>query len=362
MIHMELNLEQFRDLMEEKKCICFGSGAQGIRLIQIMENWGITDHILFYADNNKSKWGMYVEYAGFRYPIRSIKEMTESIDNDTVIAICCLDFTSVYEQLDAYRELDKVKCVSLSEIALNQLKNSDYQLIEKKYTKPVIPKKIHYCWFGGEIPDYAKKNIDSWYRMCPNYEIIKWDESNYDYTKNKYMREAYKNKCWGFVPDYARLDVVYNYGGIYLDTDVEIVNNLDELLYQDGFMSCSGTLMTDIGSGIGAVPNNHIVKELRDYYDNVSFIESDGKLNKLSALYHTHNVLKNHNFIINDELQSIEGVNIYPMIFQGACASLMEKRVTEKTYFVHYGANSWMGDDLKNARKKSVEYMRKNLS
>ena len=95
----------------------------------------------------------------------------------------------------------------------------------------MIPKKIHYCWFGGAPKSkLAKKCIKSWKRKCPDYEIIEWNESNYDVTKIPFMKEAYDAKKWGFVPDYARLDIIYNNGGIYLDTDVEIVKSLDDLL------------------------------------------------------------------------------------------------------------------------------------
>ena len=101
----------------------------------------------------------------------------------------------------------------------------------------MIPKKIHYCWFGGNpLPELAIRCIESWKKYCPDYEIIRWDESNYDVTKNKYMYQAYENKRWGFVPDYARLDIIYNYGGIYLDTDVELLNSLDDLLDQKCFL------------------------------------------------------------------------------------------------------------------------------
>lgn len=87
----------------------------------------------------------------------------------------------------------------------------------------MIPKIIHYCWFGGkELPIEVKKCIASWRKMCPDYEIIRWDESNFDVGQHPFVREAYKAKVWAFVSDYARLKVVYDNGGIYLDTDVEL--------------------------------------------------------------------------------------------------------------------------------------------
>ena len=99
-----------------------------------------------------------------------------------------------------------------------------------------IPKKIHYCWVGGTAkPKSVQYCIDSWKKYCPDYEIIEWNEDNYDFSKNRYMKEAYDNKKWGFVPDYARLDIIYQHGGIYMDTDVEMVANLDDLLEYEGF-------------------------------------------------------------------------------------------------------------------------------
>ena len=127
----------------------------------------------------------------------------------------------------------------------------------------MIPKIIHYCWFGGnEIPENDKKCIESWKKYCPDYKIIRWDESNYDYKKNSYMREAYEAKKWGFVPDYARLDIIYNYGGIYLDTDVELLKSLDEILDCEGFFGFESENLVNLGLGFGAVKGNEIIRDM----------------------------------------------------------------------------------------------------
>ena len=103
----------------------------------------------------------------------------------------------------------------------------------------MIPKVIHYCWFGGNpLPDEAKRCIDSWKKYCPDYKIIEWNESNYDVNSNEYMKAAYNEKKWAFVSDYARVDVVYRYGGIYMDTDVELIKPLDKFLYQSPYQYC----------------------------------------------------------------------------------------------------------------------------
>ena len=124
--------------------------------------------------------------------------------------------------------------------------------------------------------------MNSWKKYCPDYEIIEWNESNYDVTKNQYMYDAYKSEKWGFVPDYARLDIIYQYGGIYLDVDVELVQSLDELRYQDGFVGFEDQTEVNFGSGFGAAKGSRIIRELRDEYDRRKFVNEDGSLNLLS--------------------------------------------------------------------------------
>ena len=142
-----------------------------------------------------------------------------------------------------------------------------------------IPKKIHYCWFGkNPMPDEFERNIESWKEMCPKYEIIKWDETNYDVSKNLYMKQAYEQKKWGFVSDYARLDIIENEGGIYLDTDVKVIKPLDDLLKCKSFMGFIDNNMVALGLGFGAVKHNLLIKELRDYYNEKRFLRDDGTL------------------------------------------------------------------------------------
>lgn len=142
-----------------------------------------------------------------------------------------------------------------------------------------IPKVIHYCWFGkGELPKLAKDCIKSWKKHCPDYEIICWNEDNFDITQNRYAKEAYAAKKWAFVTDYVRLQVVYTYGGIYLDTDVQLVKSLDGLLGNSGFMGFDEKGIVATGLGFGAEKGNRIIGEfLKDYVDT-PFLLEDGTL------------------------------------------------------------------------------------
>ena len=144
-----------------------------------------------------------------------------------------------------------------------------------------IKKVISYCWFGhNPLPEKVKICISSWKRMCPDYKIIEWNESNYDINKHPYMRDAYENKKWAFVSDYARLDIIYEHGGIYLDTDVELVRSLDTLLDCGAFLSIDKEdLSVNTGLGFGAEARNPLIKKLLSAYDNACFIKEDGSLN-----------------------------------------------------------------------------------
>ncbi|MBR2861872.1 MAG: glycosyl transferase [Clostridia bacterium] len=141
----------------------------------------------------------------------------------------------------------------------------------------MIPKVIHYCWFGkGEMPKLAKKCIKSWKKFCPDYEIICWNEENFDFSQNLYARQAYEAGKWAFVSDYARLKVINDFGGIYLDTDVELLKPIDFLLSYKGFMGFDEKGIVATGLGFGAEKENPIVNEFLKDYDEIPFILPDG--------------------------------------------------------------------------------------
>lgn len=140
-----------------------------------------------------------------------------------------------------------------------------------------IPKKIHYCWFGkGKKSNLIKRCINSWKKFCPDYEIIEWNEENFDVNRFKYAKEAYEEKKWAFVTDYVRLYVIYNEGGIYLDTDVELIRSLDALLIYDSFFALEAENYIATGLGFAAKKGNIYVKRMLDDYKNVSFKKNDG--------------------------------------------------------------------------------------
>ncbi len=137
-----------------------------------------------------------------------------------------------------------------------------------------VPKTIHYCWFGkGEKPDLFYKCYDSWKKFCPDYEIIEWNEDNFDINFCNYTKQAYEKKKYAFVSDVARVWIVYNYGGVYLDTDVELVSDISPLLQYSAWFASEGARSIATGLGFGAKKNNYITKAILDDYLKRDFID-----------------------------------------------------------------------------------------
>lgn len=211
----------------------------------------------------------------------------------------------------------------------------------------MIPKIIHYCWFGdNEIPEKDRKCIDSWKKYCPDYEIKLWNESNYDISKCPYMEQAYKERKWGFVPDYARLDIIYLYGGIYLDTDVELIKPLDSLLENRCYCGFEDKNYVAFGLGFGAEAGHPAIKELRDAYQDKQFILEDGSLNIVASPAYQTEYLVSKGLQQNGERQSVEDIEIYPADFFAPKSVLSgETCITDNTVSIHHYAMSWFNEE-----------------
>lgn len=207
----------------------------------------------------------------------------------------------------------------------------------------MIPKVIHYCWFGGgTLSEKEKKCIDSWKKMCPDYEIRRWDENNYNVHGNQYMSDAYKNHKWGFVSDYARFDIIYNEGGFYLDTDVELVKSLDSLLEEKCYMGFENGNWVATGLGFGAEKHNAIIKELRDWYNDISFYKENGELNLTPIPHYTTAYLEKKGLVRKNVFQRLEGVTIYPTEYFAPKDYYTGKtKLTSYTISIHHYTASW---------------------
>ncbi|AIQ37491.1 glycosyl transferase [Paenibacillus sp. FSL R5-0345] len=227
----------------------------------------------------------------------------------------------------------------------------------------MIPKIIHYCWFGrAELPPLAKKCIASWRKFCPDYEIIEWNEDNFDINTNKYIKEAYESKKMAFITDYVRLNVLFEYGGIYMDTDVEVVANLDPFLRHNAFSGFEDVCSIPTGI-IGAQKGNLWLEYLLTYYKDRSFFLKNGNFDLTTNVdIITDMTKKKYDITLNNTMQYTNGdVLFYPKEY--FCPKDFTTGIistTEKTYAIHHFAGSWKPKDIK-IKEKTTRIIRRNL-
>lgn len=209
----------------------------------------------------------------------------------------------------------------------------------------MIPKKIHYCWFGeSPLSEVAKKYIDTWKKYCPDYEIIEWNEKNFDITQNQYCQEAYEAKKWAFVSDYARLKILYEYGGIYMDTDVEVLRSLDGLLKYNWFSGFESDIMISTAT-MGGIKNSKVLKLLLDDYTNRHFIKYNGGYDLRTNVEVITKILKeNYNIQLNNTYQIFGDNNtLFPFDYL-CCKNLINGKIykCKDTYTIHHFNGSWL--------------------
>lgn len=207
----------------------------------------------------------------------------------------------------------------------------------------MIPKIIHYCWFGGnEMPELGKKCIASWKKFLPNYEIKEWNENNYDVRKIPYIAQAYDAKKYAFVSDYARFDILYQYGGIYFDTDVEVIKSLVDVLNAGAFVGCERAGAIATGLGIASSASNPLYKEILESYRNSDFLYKNGSMNLTTVVDRVSEIFKLHGFTNENKIQKISDVTIYPAeYFCPIDPQTGILNVTDKTLTIHHYAATW---------------------
>ena len=212
-----------------------------------------------------------------------------------------------------------------------------------------IPKVIHYCWFGkGKMPALSEKCIKSWRAFCPEYEIVCHNEDNFDITKNQYAREAYECGKWAFVSDYVRLKVLYDEGGIYLDTDVELIKPLDELIKDSGFMGFDDNGVISTGLGFACEKGNELVAELLSDYDDIPFVLSDGTCDLTPCPDRNTKTLQKLGMDLDDKDQMFMGIRMLPEDYLCPMKYYTGKKViTKNTYSIHHFCASWTSKTAK---------------
>lgn len=207
----------------------------------------------------------------------------------------------------------------------------------------MIPKRIHYCWFGrNEKPKAVEKCISSWRKYCPDYEIIEWNEDNFDVQQNPYIKYCYENKKWAFLSDLARLLVVCEHGGIYFDTDVELVRNPDFLLEYGAFYGFETSEYVNTGEGFGSEAHHPTIENMIEQYEKLE-PDENGYYPTVTCPQLNTKALLPFGLKLNGEKQLLDNVLILPVEYMNPYddpKGVLNK--TENTVSIHWYSKSWM--------------------
>lgn len=206
----------------------------------------------------------------------------------------------------------------------------------------MIPKTIHYCWFGRKpLPTSVKHYMATWKKHLPNYKIIEWNEDNFDVNICRFTSEAYEMKKYAFVSDFARIYILYHYGGLYLDTDVEILKSFDMFMKNDFFMGYESDIQLGT-SVIGSVAKHPLLGKILDYYENAAFVIDGNKLNATPNTVIISKLFRKEGFSIDNKLYDKDGIAFYPMdYFSPLILSTNRLKTTPKTYSIHHYTGTW---------------------
>lgn len=218
----------------------------------------------------------------------------------------------------------------------------------------MIPKIIHYCWFGGNpLPEEAKRYIVGWGNLCPDYEIREWNEENFDITSVSYVKEAYDSGKWAFVTDYVRLYALYHFGGVYMDTDVEMIRPIDRFLEDEAFSGFESE--TTVPTGIMAsVPGQRAIKDLLDAYDDRHFLNEQGKMDMSTNVEAITDYFVANGMRMDNTKQTVNGFTMYPVdYFCPKDSRTLEVTLTENSYTIHHFSGTWVGS--KTSMRKVIK-------
>lgn len=331
----------------KSRVIIYGAGMIGQIIVPyLVREYGLYDTIDCFIDMDKRKKGKRISIDKYSYEIRTPDYLEEYCRNQ-VLLITNSHFFPVLKFLDTIAALNNTEAYIIPMMQIHEIDIAPPIKIKRLSQNSLIPQKIHYCWFGEkQLPDFLQKCIQSWSVLCPEYEIVEWNEKNYDVNRHKFTKEAYEQSKYGFVTDMARLDILYENGGIYLDTDVTLVKNLDDCLYQSGFIGVEKWGNVNTGGGCGFIKNHPMLRKIIEYRDQFSFVMEDGSLNvETNGVYETRPFLE-AGFKPNNTLQFIDGVTVYPSYINHPYDYMScEMQKKESTVSIHHFYGGWLEEE-----------------
>lgn len=340
-----------------KGIVVYGAGVIGGTAAPYwLHEYALDEAVLCYVDADARKQGTAVRLGNRAVPVEPLSALEER-RGTYLLLITVSAFEPVVKALEQLPGTEDAETWFLPVMLLDHAHAPKEGVVVKTSETPLIPKKIHYTWFSGEpIPENLQACIDSWKRFCPDYEIIRWDADHYDVSKYEYTRQAYELRKWGFIADVARLDILFENGGIYLDVDVELIRNLDELLYQPAFCGVEKWGTVNMGGASGACPQNPVVKAMLDHRKNEPFVFADQTLNLTTCGHYETFPLVREGLKLNGATQEIAGgmMTVYASeFFQPFDYMSGETRLTSNTFSIHHFSGTWLGPEAAEKRRET---------
>lgn len=325
-----------------KGIVCYGAGMLPLYTEQLFCNHGLARNVCLFIDGDPQKRKNTMCYAGRNVRIEMPGYLAKMDADRHVILITAERYKEIQRTLGKMELPEKWECYSYPFLNLSYFKGIEKRNVFSDMAAQ-IPKVIHYMWFGGKkMQNLQQGCIESWRRFCPDFEIKEWNETNYDIHKNKYMEQAYENRKWAYVSDYARMDVLYRYGGIYLDTDVELFQSLNPLLNTRVFFCFGEWPVPNSGAGMGCVKGERLMKELMETREDIPFVREDGRLDSFTNSNYEMYVLMKRGFQMDFTFQQIDGIALYPPdVVAPASVVGRDAFVTGRTLGMHHCQNTW---------------------
>lgn len=350
-----------KDMLHRKTdLIIYGASIHIQRVIDHFPDEKIEEKIKYIVDRDNKKDG-----TRFRVLSRDIKVVSlntfvneSDIPSRYHMLIVIERYEEALQTLDQLQELDHMICYIWWTPFLSCRSGRSFpnkMEVPAPAIKRSIPKTIHYCWFGGgKLPNQMKENIASWRRTNPEFEIMEWNEHNFDVNAIPYTSEAYKRKKYSFVSDYARYEIILQNGGFYFDTDVELLKDISPLCSYRGFFSFEFLDLINSGSGFAAEKGDEVIREIRDQYLERSFLYADGSMNLTPcSVYETH-FFEQRGIKIDNSFQIYKEYLIFPYVFfapVNQITALLE--MTENTFGIHKFDCSWFAEEEKKLWSES---------
>ena len=353
---------EFIKYAKNKRIYVWGAGTALESCVDIYFSGQSVQLIL---DSNSKLWGKTVQHNSEAVPIggkdlllQHIKEY--GIDNSLLMITSPYYGPEIIADLDMVPELNGLECYLQVIIRATRENVPSFAFSEGKQ---LIPKKIHYIWIGDNpLPKEFKANIETWKKYNPDYEIIGWNESNYDFAKCDYIKEAYESKCYSYASNYARLDIVHENGGIYLDTDVECVASFDRLLNDKAFFNMGCADRINMGCGFGSVAGSDILETMMTAFSQTHFLLPNGQPGRRSFSTYINPILRQYGFKLENYYQKADDVVLYPCeVMSPKTISGMPDFTSENTVSIHQESGTWETDTEKKGLAKLEKFIEERL-